>query len=96
MRSFIMTVAAAGLMVPAVASAQDRQPPKSQESRQAAEMRRAMQDPDYVFDRIDTNRDGVISKAEFRNAHAKVRQRMSDRRGARMERRQQRAQQRPQ
>lgn len=93
MKAFVMLVTAAGLMVPAAATAQDRQPPKSHESRQAAEMRRAMQDPDYVFERIDTNKDGVISKAEFRNAHAKVRQRMSDRRGARMERRQEKAQQ---
>jgi len=87
MRAFIMTAVVAGLLVPAVSSAQDRQPPRSQEARHAAEMRRAIQDPDYVFDRIDMNRDGVISKAEFRSAHTKVKQRIRERHDARSDRR---------
>jgi len=76
------------LAVGPTASAQTQKP--RSENTQAAELRRAMQDPDYVFARMDTNRDGVISRAEFRAAHSKVRQRMSDRREARMERRQER------
>ena len=86
MKAFFMTMAAAGLVLPAAAIAQERPAKPSQDERHGAEMRRAMQDPDYVFDRMDTNRDGMISKAEFRAAHAKVRQRMSERRDARMDR----------
>lgn len=89
--AMIMAVAAS-LSVPAMA--QQKPAPDGSRNARAEEMRRAMQEPDYVFARMDTNRDGVISKAEFRVAHAKVLGRMAEHREHRMERRMERRQQR--
>lgn len=88
----ILMMAVAAMAVSA--SAQDNPKPRMGGSAQMAEMQRAMQDPDYVFARMDTNRDGMISKAEFRAAHAQMRERMSEHREHRMDRRMERRQQR--
>ena len=87
MRASMLAVVAGALIVPSSSMAQEAGTRTVQEKRHGAEMRRAMQDPDYVFERMDTNKDGVISRVEFKAAHAKVRQRMSERHDARMERR---------
>lgn len=92
MRALMMAMVAAISVTPYVVLAQEGQARSAQDKRHGAEMHRAIQDPDYVFERMDTNRDGVISKAEFRAAHAMVRQRMSERHDARMERRKMRQQ----
>ena len=92
MRSVLLVTVAAMVAIPSASMAQDRQRPQAPKQDQSGEMRRAMHDPDYVFDRMDTNGDGVISKAEFRSAHAKVRARMSERHERRVERRQVRPQ----
>ena len=76
------------------ASAQDMPKPRPGNDGHMAGMHRAMQDPDVAFARMDTNRDGVISKAEFRAAHAQMHERMSERHENRMERRTERRQQR--
>ena len=86
MRAMLLAAVAGMVVVPSSAMAQERQKPQARAG-QSAEIRRALQDPDYVFGRMDTNGDGVISKTEFRSAHGKVLQRIADRRERRVEHR---------
>ena len=85
MRKLMIGVAAAAFLAgPAMAQQQGSRPAGPPPGGP-----RGMPSADEIFARMDTNKDGVISRAEFNAAHAKMGQRMAERRERRMERRQQ-------
>lgn len=87
MRSLVLAAVAMSMMSGGGASAQERKDVRNGHPgmhREGGPPR--MMDPDAMFARIDANRDGMISKAEFRAAHERMHSRMQERREQRMER----------